>query len=48
MNNNIIKPGPYHSQTKAEMLNIKNINKEIEEMNITLESLENILTSLNN
>ena len=31
----------------VEILNMKNINKEIDEMNITMQSLENILTSLN-
>ena len=31
----------------SEILNMKNINKEIAEMNITLQSLENILTALN-
>ena len=31
----------------TEILNMKNINKEIDEMNITMQSLENILTSLN-
>ena len=31
----------------VDVLNMKNINKEIDEMNITMQSLENILTSLN-
>ena len=31
----------------SEILNMKNVNKEISEMNITMQSLENILTSLN-
>ena len=31
----------------SEILNMKNINKEIAEMNISMQSLENILTSLN-
>ena len=31
----------------STILNMKNINKEISEMNITMQSLENILTSLN-
>ena len=30
-----------------EILNMKNINKEIDEINITMQSLENILISLN-
>lgn len=30
-----------------EILNLKNINKQISELSITMESLENILTSLN-
>ena len=34
-------------QLFSEILNMKNINKEIAEMNITLQSLENILTALN-
>ena len=32
----------------SAILNMKNMNKEIEEMNIAMESLENILISLNN
>ena len=31
----------------SEILNMKNIDKEIDEMSITMQSLENILTSLN-
>jgi ABC-type multidrug transport system ATPase subunit len=31
----------------TEILNMKNVNKEISEINITMQSLENILTSLN-
>jgi hypothetical protein len=31
----------------TEILNMKNANKEISEINITMQSLENILTSLN-
>ena len=30
-----------------EVLNLKNINKQISELSITMQSLENILTSLN-
>lgn len=31
----------------VEVLNLKNVNKQISELSITMQSLENILTSLN-